>query len=277
MVLIPAGSFIMGDAFNEGYSDEAPQHTVYVSAFYIDKYEVTKQLWDQVKAWASGNGYTFGGSGKGPNHPVQSVTWYDAVRWCNARSQKEGLTPCYYTDQGLAAVYKVGVVNPYVNWSASGYRLPTEAEWEKAAHGGASGRRFPWGDTDNISHSRANYDAANSQAYDLSYPAGYNPAFAIDGTPYTSPVGSFPANGYGLYDMAGNVWEWCWDWYQSDYYGSAAAKKNDPRGPAGPLNFRVSRGGSWTCIAFFCRLAYRYDYYPTYADADDGFRCVKRP
>jgi sulfatase modifying factor 1 len=277
MALIPPGSFTMGDAFSEGYDDELPNHSVYVSAFYTDKYLVTKALWDSVKTWSMTNGYSFAGvSGKAASHPVQGVSWYSAVAWCNARSQKEGLTPCYYTDAGLTTIYKVGPINPYVKWDANGYRLPTEAEWEKAARGGASGRRFPWADTDNISHSRANYYAWENQAFDLSYPpAGCDPIFASDGTPYTSPVGQFAANGYGLYDLAGNVWEWCWDWYQFDWYSQAGAKAADTRGPTGPLSCRVQRGGGWSDYAFFCRTAYRDDYYPTFGDGNDGFRCVR--
>jgi hypothetical protein len=151
MALIPAGSFTMGNCMDpsDGYSDELPLHTVYVSAFYMDKYPVTKSLWDTVKAWNGGNGYIYdlAGSGKASTHPVQAIDWYDCVKWCNARSQKEGLTPAYYTDSGLAVVYKTGRVAPYVKWTANGYRLPTEAEWEKAARGGASGQRFPWGNT----------------------------------------------------------------------------------------------------------------------------------
>ena len=149
----------------------------------------------------------------------------------------------------------------------------------KAAHGssGVSGRRFPWGDTDNIIHGRANYNAANPEAYDLSYPAGYHPAFATNGMPYTSPAGYFAGNGYGVCDLAGNVWEWCWDWHQIDWYSQAGASQNDPRGPIGPLTFRVQRGGSWSDYAFFCRTAYRGNSYPNFADGNDGFRCVRGP
>jgi formylglycine-generating enzyme required for sulfatase activity len=158
MVLIPAGSFTMGNcmSLSEGYSDELPLHTVYVSAFYMDKYLVTKSLWDTVYQWATAHGYTFdyAGNGKASTHPVQWIEWYDCVKWCNARSEKEGRVPAYYADAGLSVRYRSGQVAPYVGWS-SGYRLPTEAEWEKAARDGLSGQRFPWGNT--ISWSQANY------------------------------------------------------------------------------------------------------------------------
>jgi sulfatase modifying factor 1 len=285
MALIPAGSFTMGNCMdpNEGWSDELPLHTVYVSAFYMDRYEVAKALWDEVKAWNGGNGYSYdyAGSGKAANHPVHSINWYDMVKWCNARSQKEGRTPCYYTDAGLMAIYKTGLVAPYVNWNANGYRLPTEAEWEKAARGGANGRRFPWNDSDDITHSRANYYVypeydTNFYAYDKSSTAGYHPMFATGEYPYTSPVGYFAANGYGLYDMAGNVWEWCWDWYDDSWYSNAGATQSDTRGPTGPLSARVLRGGYWYYYAYLTRCAYRPSYYPDFANYFIGFRCVRQ-
>ncbi|MDD5141779.1 MAG: SUMF1/EgtB/PvdO family nonheme iron enzyme [Verrucomicrobiales bacterium] len=280
MALIPAGSFTMGNCMDpsEGWSDELPLHSVYVSAFYMDKYDVTKTLWDSVYSWAITHGYTFdnAGSGKAANHPVQTVDWHDCVKWCNARSEKEGRVPAYYTSAAQTTVYRTGQVNvdnSWVNWNA-GYRLPTEAEWEKAARGGASGQRFPWGNT--VSWSLANYYAyplsAGGYAYDVNATQGLHPAFNDGISPYTSPVGYFAPNGYGLYDMTGNVWQWCWDWF-GDYLGSF---QSDPRGPTDGSN-RVIRGGSWVRIAFYCRTAIRGHREPTYGyDGFDryGFRSV---
>lgn len=272
MVLIPAGSFTMGNcmATDEGLPSELPLHSVYVSALYMDQYDMTKAVWDEVYNWATNHGYSFDnpGSGKAATHPVQMVSWYDAVKWCNARSEKQNKTPAYYTDAGLSVRYRSGQVAPYVNWG-SGYRLPTETEWEKAARGGASGRRFSWSGDDNITHSQANYYSSASYAYDMSPTRGYHPTFDDSVYSYTSPVGYFAPNGYGLYDMAGNVWQWCWDWYFSSYYGSSPA--SDPRGPA-TGSYRVLRSGSWDSDAFNCRTAHRGHYDPTFRYYAVGFR-----
>jgi formylglycine-generating enzyme required for sulfatase activity len=285
MALIPAGSFTMGNCMNssEGYSDELPLHTVYVSAFYMDKYDVTLALWQQVYNWATTHGYSFDyvGSGKAANHPVQTIDWYDCVKWCNARSAQAGLTPVYYTDAGLTQVYTNGERDAvYPNWGANGYRLPTEAEWEKAARGGLSGHRFPWGDT--ISWSQANYYAdplsAGGYAYDVNPTQGYNPTFNDGIYPYTSPVGYFAPNGYGLYDMAGNVWQWCWDWYDGSWYSNVGATQSDTRGPASsPYGYRVLRGGNWGGLAHYSRCAYRGygGLNPNNACFNLGFRCVR--
>ena len=269
MAFIPSGSFQMGDNL-DGDTTAKPTHTVSVSEFYMDRTEVTKALWDEVRLRANTNGYDLGsvGSGKAPSHPVQTVNWYDVVKWCNARSQKAGQAPAYYKDAALTQVYKTGQVTPYVNWSA-GYRLPTEAEWEKAARGGASGHRFPWSNMETIKHSQANYSSSASYAYDISPTRGYHPTFVVGSEPYTSPVGYFAANGYGLYDMAGNVREWCWDWYGS--YSSGA--QTDPRGPMSGSS-RVRRGGAWHRDASLCRAAYRDYYDPTDRIFCVGFRSV---
>ncbi len=276
MIAIPAGTFTMGDTFGEGAPDELPLHDVTLSPYFIGETEVTKGEWDEVYGWAEGNGYEFEmpGSGKAPDHPVDMITWYDVVKWCNARSEKEGLTPCYYTGAEKTEVYRTGNVdvrNDWVRWDADGYRLPTEAEWERAARGGVAGHRFPWFDSDHISHARANYWAKSDEPYDDSSPAGYHPTYETT-WPYTSPVGSFDPNGYGLYDMAGNVWEWCWDWHAEEYYASSPA--DDPRGPDTGL-FRVIRGGSWYGLAEDCRVTYRYTFVPTDYYMI-GFRVVRR-
>ncbi len=281
MALIPAGSFTMGTFTNDGGgSDELPLHSVYVSAFYMDRTEVTKALWDEVYNWATNHGYSFAyadsGQGKAANHPAQRMTWHDAVKWCNARSEKEGRVPAYYTNAGQTAVYRSGqlsVSNSWVKWDR-GYRLPTEAEWEKAARGGTGGHRFPWGDTDTITHGRANYNSSASYAYDVSSTRGYHPTFNDAVTPYTSPVGYFAPNGYGLYDMAGNVWEWNWDWYSSTYYSSSPG--SDPRGPT-TGSHRVLRGGCWYINAIYCRSAFRIYRTPTSRYNGFGFRSVLPP
>jgi formylglycine-generating enzyme required for sulfatase activity len=275
MALIPAGDFEMGNDFPNDFGDaayEVPVHTVYISAFYMDKYEVSYALWNQVYAWGMSNGYGFDnpGAGKATNHPVQTVSWYDVVKWCNARSEMEGLMPSYYSDTNLTQVYRTGDIAPYVIWDA-GYRLPTEAEWEKADRGGASGHRFPWSNTDTISHSQANYYAdTNDYPYDVSPTQGYNPAFAYGAMPYTSPIGSFAPNGYGLYDTAGNVWEWCWD-YAGNYTSDT---ETDPRGPTTGTT-RVGRGGNWNYFAVDCRDSYRYGDDPNHIATNIGFRTAR--
>jgi len=288
--LIPAGSFEMGDQSSPlvGYSNELPVHSVSVSAFYMAKYEVTKELWDEVRAWGLTHGYTdlSAGKGKAATHPVQTITWYDMVKWCNARTEYDNatkgttLTPCYTLS---GSVYKATDDDAVVcNWSANGYRLPSEAEWEKAARGGVAGKNFPWGDT--ITHSQANYcvysndGTTNYYSYDVTPRPGYttnyyyHPSYNNGVYPHTSPVGSFTANGYGLYDMAGNVWEWCWDWYGT--YPSTS--QTDPRGAA-PGSIRVIRGGSWSGDAFITRCARRRIDWPSnaYNDGSGGFRVAR--
>lgn len=277
MVLIPEGSFMMGATTNVGHessSEELPQHKVSVSAFYMDKYEVTSNLWVEVYTWATNKGYSFGVAwrAKGATHPVHSVDWHHAIAWCNARSQRDGFMPCYTNANGT--VFTNAASSTFTggcNWSANGYRLPTEAEWEKAARGGVANRRFPWEDVNTIQHARANYTVV-SVIYDTSPTTGNHPSYKTGAEPYTSPVGSFAPNGYGLYDMAGNVWEWCWDWYVDTYYSSSPA--TDPRGPTSG-SYRVFRGSSWSTYAVWARVANRRSNNPGSADHTIGFRCAR--
>jgi formylglycine-generating enzyme required for sulfatase activity len=257
MALIPQGSFTMGNSVAADTDiTDAPTRTVTLDAFYMGKYEVTKAEWDEVRTWGLANGYTdlSVAYSKASYHPVSS-SWHEMVKWCNARSQKEGLTPVYYTNNAQTTIYKTGwvnVTNAQVKWTANGYRLPTEAEWEKAARGGLSDKRFPWGDT--ISHSQANYVASSFYSYDLSGSVNNNHVtYKTGSAPYTSPVGAFAVNGYGLYDMAGNVSEWCWDWYGAHALDSQTNPRGANTGPG-----RVIRGGDWNNQAYACRVAVRY-------------------
>ena len=261
----------MGDQSSDlvGGLSELPVHTVYVSTFYMAEYMVTKGLWDEARLWGLTHGYTdlSEGYAKVGDHPVGQIDWYDMVKWCNAKSEMEGLTPVYTLSGG---VYRTTKSNAVVcNWAANGYRLPTEAEWEKAARGGLSGKNFPWGDT--ITQSQANYYSYEygGYPYDVSPTKGFHPIYGTGATPYTSPVGSFAPNGYGLYDMAGNMWEYCWDWSAS-YAGFA---QTDPRGPASGTD-RVFRGGCWNEIAYNCRVACRSPF-PGYNWTELGFRVAR--
>ncbi len=267
--LVPSGAFLMGRITGDTDTN-APPVTVTVSAFTMQQTEVTKAQWDDVRSWATANGYTdlAVGAGKAASHPVQTVSWFDAIKWCNARSEKDGLTPCY-TVSGV--VMKTGTAVPDVNWTANGYRLPTEAEWEKAARGGAIGRRFPWA-TDSISHSNANFNNIGAEAY-RSGATGYIPTYAVNPVPYTSPVGSFAANGFGLRDMSGNVFEWCWDWYLDTYYTTSNGT-TDPRGPSSGTD-HVLRGGSWNNPASDLRASYRARNSGTPSAERWGFRPVR--
>ena len=222
LIYIPPGEFIMGSLEGEGDSDEHPQHRVYLDGYFIGKYEVTVA---QFRKFCEETGYKMPEqpSWNKDKHPVVNVTWEDAVEYCK--------------------------------WA--GLRLPTEAEWEKAARG-TDGRKYPWGNHEPYYNGRyyANYDPGN---------------YSEDGYKYTAPVGSYPhgASPYGCMDMAGNVWEWCYDWYDEDYYRNSPYR--NPKGPSSGTS-RVCRGGSWNCSAKSVRCASRSRGSPSYGWGFLGFR-----
>jgi formylglycine-generating enzyme required for sulfatase activity len=301
-VIIPGGTFTMGDHFNEGDSAELPLHSVTLSDFFMGTTEVTQAEWKATMGSWNSNPWGWGTSGVGDTYPVYYVTWYSMIKYCNLRSINEGLAPCYKINNstdpatwGTAPYWDFN--NDYVvgntalwdavtcDFNAKGYRLPTEAEWEYAARGGLSGQRYSNGAT--ISHStngntQANYysywlNGSPYYSYDVSPTGGYHP---LSNGGRTMPVGSFPANGYGLYDISGNVWEWCWDWYGS--YTSDA--QTDPTGPTTGSG-RVGRGSFWEDFACYCRVANRLLYGPygsnpygsSYNCGAIGFRLARTP
>lgn len=235
MVLIPAGGVMIGS--KNGSKDEAPRHQVHISAFVMDKYEVMQK---EYAALEIPDPSQF----KDPNRPVEQIRWSDAALFCNQRSIAEGLEPCY--DE---TTFKC-------NFQASGYRLPTEAEWEYAARAGS--------DED---HGGVPTDKTRSYA-----------CYAGNSKKKTNPVGSRKANAWGLHDLQGNVLEWCHDVYSATYYQESPAK--DPHGPAEGKK-RVMRGGAWKSDEAGCRITTRYAEIPGITDAcfarnTFGFRCVRR-
>ncbi len=258
LVLIPAGT-------NSGTDPDFGAYSWTLSSYYVGKHEVTKGLWDEVRGWALANGYLFdnAGGGKGTNHPVHSVNWYDCVKWCNARSEKEGRRPVYYYVAGTQQVYRTGrrdLGSVSIQQGNPGYALPTAGQWEYAARGGAVGRRFPWADANTIQHARANYLSVDYYAYDTSPTLGYHPTYDTGALPYTSPVGSFAANGYRLYDMAGNVLEWCWNWH-----------------PDQVNTQRMVRGGAYGYLADAARVGMANSFAPSSTVKEVGFRVVLTP
>lgn len=231
-------------AAGEVYSASYPQsYDLTVDCFGMDSTEVTYSQWKDVYDWAVTNGYSFesAGEGKAPDHPVQSVSWYDALKWCNARSENEGRPACYTIG---GAIYRSGQQIPSCNPGTQGFRLPTAEEWEFAARGGLVSRNYSGGD--GLSHADANY-------YDFSGGTGHHSNYQAGGFPFTNPVQAFSVNAYGLYGMAGNVWEWCWD-------GSGAG--------------RELRGGSWDAYEGYARCGFRGAAPADSCDYDIGFRTV---
>jgi len=226
MALLPGGWFVMGD--KQGEADEKPPHKVWVDSFSIDKYKVTQAEYERVLGENPSRWKT-------PKNPVDGVRWSDAVRYCNARSEREGLQPCY------------NLTTWDCDFDANGYRLPTEAEWEYACRAGTTTRYF-FGD-----------DPAKLPGY-----AWYKE----DAGGRARPVGQKLPNPWGLYDMDGDLSEWCHDIYRVDYY-QASPEKN-PQGP-NTGDKRVARGGSWNSTADKCRSAFRSNANPGYMDICFGY------
>jgi len=242
-VRVEGGTFQMGS--NSGDSDEKPVHTVTVKSFSIGKYEVTQKEWYEVMGTTIRQQQTAAGGskllyGEGDNYPMYYVSWYDAIEYCNKRSIKEGLTPAYSGSRDSMTC----------NWNANGYRLPTEAEWEYAAKGG---------NRDPIAYEYAGSNSADSVAWYISNSGSR-----------THDVGTKAPNSLGLYDMSGNVYEWCWDW-KGDYPSGA---QTDPRGAVSGSN-RVIRGGSWYNGGRILRSVDRDSGTPSYQNYSIGFRLIR--
>jgi formylglycine-generating enzyme required for sulfatase activity len=237
MVLLPAGWFMMGS--NGGQDDEKPVHKVWINSFLIDKCEVTQKHFEQLMK----KNYSHF---KGSEHPTEQLAWGDAAKYCNARSRAEGLKPCYDEQTGAC------------DFTANGYRLPTEAEWEYACRAG----------------SKSDFQFGNDKNKLRNYAW-----FAENSVGKSHPVGRKKPNRWGIYDMHGNVAEWCNDVYEKTYYAEAA--ENSPRGPTEVATSKfVVRGGSWNSSASACRSAYRDSETPGQPDGcfardDIGFRCVR--
>jgi formylglycine-generating enzyme required for sulfatase activity len=235
MVLIPGGEFVMG---SDGQQDAGPPRTVTVSPFYMDRFEVTQEHYERLMGKNPARR-------KGPQNPVERVRWTDALRFCNARSGEEGFTPCYNLETWAC------------DFSADGYRLPTEAEWEYACRAGSPDDYYFKGGAEQLEAYAWFRDNAGRKHH---------------------PAGQKEPNAFGLYDMAGNVREWCNDWYAVDAYSAQPAV--DPHGPASGEK-AVLRGGAFSGSAETCTSWNRYCDEPGFTDAcvasdDYGFRCVKR-
>jgi len=257
MVWIEGGTFTMGSTDSEpGHNENAePQRQVTISGFYIGKYEVTQKEFQEVMgrnpSWFRGN-----------NLPVEQVSWYDVVEYCNKRSQKEGLNPAYTIEKNKIDPNNTDRFDNLkwtVTWNrdADGYRLPTEAEWEYACRAGTT---TPFNTGDNITTRQANYNG--------NYP--YNNNAEGEYLQKTTPAGSFAPNAWGLYDTHGNVWEWCWDLYGK----YASGPQTDPVGES-KWSFRSFRGGGWFNEGSRLRSADRSNGFPAYRFYNLGFRLAR--
>ena len=281
MVHIRGGWFEMGSS--EGLENEKPVHMVYVNDFSMGKYAVTRGEFREfigetdyrTDAEKCGGAFVLNPDAtewaqksdaswlnpyfkQSNNHPVVCVSWNDAIAYCNWRSKKEGLTPVFTITKNTVSA----------DFGANGYRIHTEAEWEYAARCGEKGYKYSWGDGDPLGKRGGNIaDEALKRAlpkWERNIWNGYD-----DGYAYTAPIGSFEPNEFGLYDMTGNVWEWCWDWYGEAYYKNSP--KRNPQGPSSG-DYRVARGGAWYTEPYYVRAANRGYGTPEYSYGRIGFR-----
>jgi len=257
MVLVPGGTFTMGDTRGEGRSNELPTHRVTINPFFMNEYEVTQSEWENVMGVNPALDY-----GEGGNYPVYNVSWYSILKYCNRRSRIERLTPVYSiagstnpADWGTVPTSNNSVWNAVIcNWNANGYRLPTEAEWEHAARGASNEPDYRYSGSDEIAV--VGWYEKNTELFGSK----------------SKPVGIKARNDLGIYDLSGNVWELCWDWYNDSCYDSNP--QNNPKGPeTGSL--RVLRGGYWGSNAYSCRVSYRSSSNPNDNYYDIGFRVCR--
>ena len=261
-VLVEAGTFQMGS--NVGYYDNKPAHEVTITKpFYMGKYEVTQAEYEKYCSY-TGSYSPSSTRGDGDNYPAYYVSWYDALVYCNKRSKAEGLTPCYSIDDstnpdewGTVPTSSDSTWNAVeCNWNANGYRLPTEAEWEYAARAGDntvnSLTYSGTSDVNKLGDYAWYYDSANDNTHE---------------------VGTKKPNAFGLYDMSGNVFEWCWNWYTSEYDENTEGG-SDPTGSSA-VSRRVFRGGSWYGSSGLCAVSYRGSSNPYYRGSFHGFRVVR--
>jgi formylglycine-generating enzyme required for sulfatase activity len=261
MVQIQGGTFTMGSPTTElnRYSDET-EHQVTLTGFKMSKHPVTQAQYEAVTGNNPSNFKTpVAPETSTATRPVEQVTWYDAVEFCNKLSEQEGLTSVYtITGKTPATGYPIINATVTADWNKNGYRLPTEAQWEYACRAGTT---TPFNTGNNITTDQANYDG--------NFPYNNNPVGAY--LERTTAVGSYAPNQWGLYDMHGNVFEWCWDWYGT--YESDM--QSDPTGAvSGPG--RMLRGGSWINFGLYLRSAFRNIINgPSYWNNNIGFRLVR--
>jgi formylglycine-generating enzyme required for sulfatase activity len=259
-VWINAGTFTMGSPSGEPgrYSTDETQHQVTLTnGFYMGKYQVTQAQYESVMGTNPSNFKTpvapETSTGK---RPVEMVTWFDAIEFCNKLSVLEELTPVYtITGRTPATGYPITDAAVTQNWVANGYRLPTEAQWEYACRGKTT-----------TAFNNGNDDYTNaSQVEAVAWYTGNSGG-------RTHEAGLKTPNAWGLYDMNGNVYEWCWDWYDSSYYSSSSV--TDPQGASSGAN-RVVRGGNWSSSAQNMRSAFRFNYSPDDRNNTIGFRILR--